>query len=617
MKRIMAFLMSAVAILGIMAGCGGGEQKKDPPPDGDQSGGQTIQTKYEGEIMSPDYDVVDETQYTVYYFDAENGNDSNDGKSESSPKKSISELNRMIARADADSPTKFMLKGGSVFKGSINLQYTEASEETPLIIDSYGEGRAVIDGNGEYQAVLVSVGNLRVRNLEITNPKGFVGIYVYLIHAGALKNLVISGCDIHDVNWNWTSEKTPEQIIEEGSLGNFDVQGVCPNDRYVYERGGIIFNTHADVDIGASWYENIWVEDNHVARVARSGMFFTSMWIRSPSTGWGVNRYVSDDNGWFPSKNVFIRDNFVEYTGGDNIVLLGSVDSFIERNTGYHSNFLGRSGYANAGIWPINVRNVVIQYNEAAYSHLENGAVDGEGFDLDIGCKDVLFQYNYAHDNAGGGLLVCNAASEIYILDENGNYTFDENGKPIKKYVDGDWTNVIVRNNLFVNNGQSSGNPAFLVASSSCKNMYVYNNIVIMRTDLMAQPLITSGNFASTAELPTGFVFKNNIFYSPVQSYGSIGLENMRDYTFENNVYYNLSEELLGLVQDKSAITQKDPQFTIPQNLDGYDKVNEFIPANEMMFTGGSQLERMLSKDLAGQDAEGIFYFGAFCKKSV
>ena len=613
-KLTAAFLLRALLLFAAACGLGTVPPVDDPNKDDPVPDDPAIQTVYEEYSMSPDYEAIDTDGYVTYYFDPENGDDDNAGTEESAPKQTLAELNRLLNRVDEDTPTQFLLKGGATFTGTLSVQFAEATKEKPLLIGSYGEGRAIIDGDGEANGVIISVGNLRVSGLEVTNPEGLVGIYVYAIHAGALSDLVIRDCYVHDVNWNWTEERTPEQIAAADAVGSLDVNGVCPNDRFVYERGGIIFNTHQDLDIGPSWYENIWVEDNHVQHVSRSGMFFTSMWISSPETSWGVNKFVSFENGWYPSRNVVIRDNFVEYTGGDNIVLLGSVDSYIEGNTGYHSNFLGRTGYANAGIWPISVRNCVIQFNEAAYSHLENGAADGEGFDLDIGCKNVLFQYNYSHDNDGGGLLVCNAASEIYVLDENGNYTF-ENGQPVKRIVDGDWTDVTVRNNLFVNNGQTADNPAFMVASSSCKNMYVYNNIIVMRSDIQSQYLLTSGNFASTAELPSGFVFRNNIIYCPQQSYTRIMLENMRDYTFENNLFYNISSEVVQLAGDGAAVTDIDPQISVPAERDGYDKVTAYVPQNAAVFSGGTQLENMLKYDLAGNDAEGVFYYGAFCKK--
>lgn len=615
MKRKLVFCMLAALML-FAVGCGGGGTPSDPQePDDGGDPPEEIQTTYEEKYMSPDYAEVDLTGYTTYYFDPENGDDANSGTSEDAPKQTLAQLNTMINRVDADQPTRFLLKGGATFTGSLDIQYAEATKEKPLIVGSYGEGMAIINGNGSNEAVLISVGNLRISGLEVTNPTGKIGIYVYLVRAGALSDLVISDCYVHEVNWNWTEDSTPEEIAAADAVGSLDVRSVCPNDNYVYERGGIIFNTHQDTGVGPSWYENIWVENNHVQHVSRSGMFFTSMWIKSPATSWGVNKFISYENGWYPSENVVIRDNFVEYTGGDNIVLLGSVDSYIEGNRGYHGNFLGRTGYANAGIWPINVRGCVIQYNEAAYCHLENGATDGEGFDLDIGCKDVLFQYNYSHDNDGGGLLACNNKAEMYVFDENGDYVFGDDGQPLRQVVDGEWTDVTVRNNVFVNNGKSSGNPAFLVISSSCKNMEVYNNIIVMRDDVANQTILVSANYGGTVELPSGFVFKNNILYKPTATPVRIGLENMQDYLFENNIYYNISEDVIAATGDTAAVTDVDPQITVPSDKDGYDKVTAYVPQNEAVFSGASKLESMLKYDLAGSDAEGVFYYGAFCKK--
>ena len=65
------------------------------------------------------------------------------------------------------------------------------------------------------------------------------------------------------------------------------------------------------------------------------------------------------------------------------------------------------------GMWPISSSDIVMQYNEAAYCHLANGGADGEGFDIDIGCRNILFRYNYSHDNDGGGILLCNTGGQV------------------------------------------------------------------------------------------------------------------------------------------------------------------------------------------------------------
>ena len=112
-----------------------------------------------------------------------------------------------------------------------------------------------------------------------------------------------------------------------------------------------------------------------------------------------------------------------------------------------------------------------MQYNEAAYCHLANGGADGEGFDIDIGCSEIYFQYHYSHANASRGLLLCNIHSQMPLYDENGHPVINEETGKQETFDDrGYWDKVYIRNNVFANNGASGSNAAFLVVSSDCHN---------------------------------------------------------------------------------------------------------------------------------------------------
>lgn len=52
-------------------------------------------------------------------------------------------------------------------------------------------------------------------------------------------------------------------------------------------------------------------------------------------------------------------------------------------------------------------RNYVIQYNEAYNTLKLPGNNDGQGFDADLYSTNTIIQYNYSHNNAGGGYFVC------------------------------------------------------------------------------------------------------------------------------------------------------------------------------------------------------------------
>ncbi len=523
----------------------------------------------------------------VYYFDAQNGSDENDGLSPATAKQSLQSLNECIVSVKTGA--KILVARGSAYCGKL-LIGLGAKTECPLYLGTYGSGAApVLDGNGADCAVEIKRGYLVLDGWEVTNARGHVGIFVNVTEAGTLSRLIIENCYVHDVNWNWTETYSPEQT----DLAELDVEKVCPKERYYYETGGIVFLANSPVESGSCRYTDVWIAHNRIERVSRSGIFLTGLWNRRPGTPWGVNPYYSDCNGWYPSERIEISDNTVCYSGGDGIVLIGSVDSCIEGNVSYHSNYLGREGHANAGIWPIGCKRVLIQYNEAAYSHLEHGSADGEGFDIDIGNEDVLFRYNYAHDNDGGAILLCNAQTTQPLFDESGNPVLDEYGKQKEFTAHGLWRNVTIRDCVCVHNGKTTENPNFIHLSSTCKHLNVFNNTVIMRTDLAGQPIVRTGDYANCGRQKYLY-FGDNLFCAQKPTECGFALEYADDCIFENNLYYNVGKTCAATAGDRSPQSMQSPPLWFPaEEKDGFAVARKIVRNTQERIKGtyGAKIE--------------------------
>src|SRR4051812_44141173 len=79
---------------------------------------------------------------TTYYFDS-SGNDSNDGLSPATAWRTTTNANT-VAFAAGD---RLLFAAGQTFEGGVFLDNRSAGNEfNPLIITSYGNGRAIIDG---------------------------------------------------------------------------------------------------------------------------------------------------------------------------------------------------------------------------------------------------------------------------------------------------------------------------------------------------------------------------------------------------------------------------------------------------------------------------------------
>lgn len=634
MKKLLYWLMTVVLAttsLACSASCGGGnsasekEQESEttsetvsetiPGGDSSSSSGDDNVT-YVDVPSAPVYAEIDYGGYTTYYFDSVSGDDGNDGTSEATPKKTLA-----AAEAAVDGATeglRILFKGGSVFEGRLTLRNFGSSKEKPLYVGSYGDGRAIISADAG-AAVSLLGDNARIFDLEIKNPKGSQGVRVEAAKNGVSENVVVENCYVHEVGWNWEYDFSVEAFAKgEGNTKDIvDVKKVCPDKSYHYSTCGIYFVAPKGDGQNYRMFRNVWVMNNKITETGRAGIIFDSSWQSGNGCGWGgVNKYRSMDDGWYPPEFVVISGNDVSYVGGDGIVPIGVQDCWIEHNTVIHSAILGRAGNACAGIWPVNARRVYIQYNEAGYTHLDNGCTDGEGFDIDIGCSEIYFQYNYSHDNAGGGLLLCNVHSQMPLYDENGRPVMDEETGRQKTFEDrGYWDKVYIRNNVFANNGASGSNAAFLVVSSDCYNAVCENNIVVMKKGMFSQNLITTADWGKSGK-QKGFVFRNNIFYSIGEQYSQIDMSYSEDYVFENNLYWNFPESFFDEwngITDASAILDLNPGITLPKDRNGYSVAAAFRPTNAEVFSKGKKLLSLNRYDFAGVKAEGKNYLGAFC----
>lgn len=612
MKKLLTIGLSMLLLFGVTA-CGKTEDNNPtptPPPTP-----PVDNTEYQNVISAPECPEIDETGYTVYYFDGENGNDANDGLSSAKAKRSLSALSQIASASRT--PTKILLKAGTVFEGRVSVTGYTSTAEKPLIFDRYGsETEYPLIRGGGGSVFSVTGDNVRIYNLEVTGPTASQGIAVYAGKNGENTGVVIKGCYVHEIGWNWTSDKTVEE--EADNMGNYNPREICPDSAYHYSTCGIYLDApNPENSTTPRWFNHCWILNNKITETGRCGIFADSAWVSGNGCNWGgKNKFRSLDDGWFPTKNLVVAGNEVAYLGGDGILTIGVEDCYIEYNTSLHTGLLGRAGQAIAGIWFVNARRVYCQFNEAGYTRLVNGCTDGEGFDIDIGCSDVVFQYNYSHDNDGGGLLMCNVHAEMPEWDEMGNPVIDpETGKQKKFISAGYWNNNLIRNNVFACNGRDGTKGAFLVMSSDCKNIICENNTVILTPELYSQHVITSADFGQCGR-QENLVCRNNVFYAESNQYTSIDLTFCDSYIFENNLYCNFPESFFDKwtgIEDSKAIRDVNPAITIPDDRNGYDKLRAYRPENNKIFSLGMNLKNLSVQDVLGADTKGKKYLGAYC----
>lgn len=569
-------------------------------------------TRYDEVTVPPRPPKVDTKGFVTYYFDYDNGNDNNDGLTEKTPKKTVYFANYLVQTVSEN--LRILFKGGSTFYGNLVLE--NKAETRLLIVGKYplnSDNRAIIVGDKDI--VCIKSGNVYLSGLEITGKNAYRGIYGCPNKSGACKNIVVRDCYVHDVNFFWNGELPPSKTNPD----DIDVEKVCPQylsdgktyGRYYYRyNGGIIFVNETETP---SWFEDVWITDNVVENVARTGLTVYSKWSNKAGVFYGYNKVIDDtDNynnsdsgvGYFVHKRIYLNDNKLTCCGGDGLVLSSAEDSYVEKNVCYYANYLGRDNYWNAGIWVFNSKNCYFRYNESAYTYMRHGGQDAQGFDIDNVCENVIMEFNYAHHNEGGGLLVCNLMRPLQKWNVDGTPVLDDKGEKVFETLQGKWVKNVVRNNVFAYNGnhRDCTRAGFLTIARGVDYSYFVNNTVVMYGDVEGQSII---NTEDESQYCYHLYFGNNLIYCEKSSGAKYTVKMMKDSVFENNVYYNVDEKEIKSVGEK-GYGLIDPEFTSGKG------VEKYVPSNGKIFTIGKSYSTMPKNDIIGQNAENVRYVGAF-----
>ena len=289
-------------------------------------------------------------------------------------------------------------------------------------------------------------------------------------------------------------------------------------------------------DIG---FDEILIENNYVKNVAKEG-------IRSSGQSTGAEGVGFRNTKTF--RNITFRGNYIEEIFGDGIVLAevgenGLVENNVVKN---HCNY-DTANYAGAWLWQCD--DSVFRYNEVFGG--EYGYNDGEAFDYDIGCKDIIYEYNYSHHNKGGLLLT---------MYDNASYHF--------------------RYNISANDGKPS-QELFHCQTGETK---IYNNTMYI------------GKGITTSIFQTGSVgyFKNNIImaHGSVPKFGTSAISVSKG-AMTNNIIYPASITSVNgpseaVLEDNLFVNPRlsSPQMSTKYNSKEYDLTYENMGQGEDFIAG-------------------------------
>lgn len=463
-----------------------------------------------------------------YYIDAVNGDDSNSGTSPDEAWQTFKNVSNLRLKEGG----KLLLKAGCVWNGEqLLIQDAHGSSEVPVVIGRYGEGAdPVINGNGNpwqtntgapkedvaavhiYNSSYVTVEHLSVTNWEsdeedlmaenaVKRQSRYLltGILVENHDAGDLEGIVIQNNHVYDVN---------------GRMEPRDKKGT----------GGILALVTGSTT--PSSFVNLTIQGNEVNNVCHEGIYMESSW----ATRTLVGNPAAGGNSWVGWKNVYVGNNYVHEVAGDGIVLINADGGVAEKNlvtAAADEDWNYSRNISHAAIWMWDCNNVTMQYNEAAYTESYD---DGMAFDFDYGNQNVMYQYNYSHDNKGGFWMSC-----------PGPY-YSVNG--------------VARYNVSVNDGLFDGARIARIGAQGGIGIQFHNNTMYWDHDynIKAVEQATWGGTQSS-----GTYIYNNIFYG-----NSSVFDNNSGVHYKNNCVYGGGETAYPVDEDPAAVIA-DPGFIDPE----------------------------------------------------
>ncbi len=351
---------------------------------------------------------------------------------------------------------------------------------------TFSEPIALAKGYGGAKGSPITITSDPTNRAKLSAPAGKSAISVYDASFVTFENLVVVGPGAG------LTSKEGVGLMSDGPFEGIALRNVEVSGFY---RGVFVYGA------GTSGYSNLLLEgvsahDNTDAGIA------TYADMPGAHHGVTVRRCLAYGN---------LGDPVVKRPSGDGIVLGGVTDGVIETSVAHDNGGKGTNSAGPVGIWTYDSRRVTIQYNESYSNHAK--LQDGDAFDLDVGTTDSVLQYNYAHDNDGAGLILCQSGTA-----PNSNnvvrYNVSEDDARKEKMGALTWcdfgpgpglTSSIVYGNTIVTGYGPAVNPTLLATSSG---HLVFNNIFATSN---GKPVIWNWNTVKTKGL---IAFTGNAYWS-------------------------------------------------------------------------------------------------------
>ena len=443
-----------------------------------------------------------------------------------------------------------LLASGCTFCGSLILKNIHGNFEMPVLISTYPCGsesnnqRTLIDASGYSNGILLedcsgieignltikaNAGGLKVGRLQKKNMR--CGVLVKTTKAGIYQHIYLNKLLVKDV------------FYESKGFSRGAKEVKTSNGSQSYGWGIRFIST-----VKGATLKDPKVNSCVVRNVSHTGIKFTGR-----PNGYGI-------------QNIQVQNNRVTETGGPGIQMSGVANGKVSNNyiNGSGSNNDTRKWGRGSGLWTWGTRDVLVEKN---YFLNANGPGDSAGAHIDFNCNNVVLQYNFSANNAGG---FCEILGNNY--------------------------NCAYRYNISVNDGYRvkgedgafqegkiiwfSGYRGKKKARKGPFNSYVYNNTIYTNQDIVAKIAVDKA--------ASGILMVNNIFYLEGKSkvvmgdqYNpeKAGASRVQNLVFRNNLFINgKSWPKDAPIRDSQTIIG-DPEF----EKRGGMQIKDYIPTNKKL----------------------------------
>jgi hypothetical protein len=405
------------------------------------------------------------------YYVSPSGSDKHSGTSTSSPWRSISKVNsRTFGSGD-----RILFQGGSTFSGTLIFGAQDVgSAVTPIVVSSYGTGRATINGGASDGIKLYNTAGFEIRNLVVTgsgrtsNSGSGINLFLDLPNNPKLSYVLIDGVEVKGFGKNG--------VVIGSWNKNAGYSNVRVTNSTSHDNGLAGFKTYAQLP-----FSHLNVYFGHLKAYNNTGV----SGLAGPS--------------------------------GTGIVLGAVTGGTIERSVAYNNGALCTSAGCGFAIWAYDAEKILIQHNEA-YANRTGGPTDGGGFDLDQNTRSSTVQYNYSHGNDGPGVLLAHALSAGSTSGNIVRYNISENDS--RKNGNGAITiygrvtsSEIYHNTVFVSPSATSTPRGLYIqnagaTSNDVSQVHLRNN-TLYSTGGVRLLEVTSGQLTGA----TGLRFEGNGYY--------------------------------------------------------------------------------------------------------